>query len=95
MSRIRGSLPCQTPAAPLPIRVRPVHGECAGSYLIRMATANRCPPRTMLQLLGRVHHRFRPDLWVELHPQSTNRIVKLSGQIGNVFFPICTVVVCC
>jgi TniQ len=71
MSRSRGSLPCQTPAAPLPIRVRPVHGECSGSYLIRMATGNRCPPRTLLQLLGRVHHRFRPDQWVELHPQST------------------------
>lgn len=71
MSRSRGSLPCQTPAAPLPIRVRPVHRECAGSYLIRMATGNRCPPRTMLQLLGRVHHRSRPNQWVELHPRST------------------------
>ena len=71
MSSPRGSLPCHTSAAPLPIRVRPVHGECAGSYLIRMATGNRCPPRTMLQLLGRVHHRSRPNQWVELHPRST------------------------
>ena len=39
--------------------------------MIRVATANRCPPRTLLQLLGRVHHRFRPDRWVELRPQST------------------------
>jgi hypothetical protein len=65
-----GSLPHQTPAAPLPIHVRPVHGERSGSYLIRVATSNRCPPRTLLQLLGRVHHRSRPDRWVELRPQS-------------------------
>ena len=70
MSSPRGSLPCQTPAAPLPIRVRPAHGECSGSYLIRLATGNRCPPTTMLQLLGLVHHRSRPDRWVDVHPRS-------------------------
>ncbi len=70
MNSPRGSLPYRAPAAPLPVHVRPVHGERSGSYLIRVATGNRCPPRTLLQLLGRVHHRFRPDRWVELHPQS-------------------------
>jgi hypothetical protein len=63
--------PHHAPAGPLPIHVRPVHGECTGSYLIRLATGNRCPPRTLLRLLGRVHHRAGPDHGVELHPQST------------------------
>lgn len=70
MNSPRGGIPHLTPAAPLPIQVRPVHGERSGSYLIRVANANRCPPRTVLQLLGRVHHRSRPDRWVELRPQS-------------------------
>lgn len=70
MSSLRRSFPHQMPAGPLPIRVRPAHGEQSGSYLIRLAAANRCPTRTILQLLGRVHSGTRPDQGAHLHPQS-------------------------
>lgn len=81
------SHPHQMPAGPLPIRVRPVHGERTGSYLIRLATANRCPTRTILQLIGRVHHRSRPDQWVEVDPHSmismnTAALHRLSAYCG-------------
>jgi len=64
------SHPHHTPAGPLPIRIRPVHGERTASYLIRLATANRCSIGTFVQLIGRVHHGSRPDQWVQILPHS-------------------------
>lgn len=65
------SHPHQMGAGPLPIQLRPVHGERTGSYLIRLAAANRCPTRTILQLIGRVYDRSRPDQWVAVSSHST------------------------
>jgi len=37
---------------PIPVSVRPHHRERTGSYLIRVATANHCPPWSFLRLIG-------------------------------------------
>ncbi len=46
----------------LPICLRPHRYERTGSYLIRLAQANHCPPWSFLRLLGRIPSGQRTDL---------------------------------
>lgn len=56
----------------LPVQVRPRHRERTGSFLIRLAEANRCPAWSFLWLLGAVRGGQR----VELTPRAS---VTLNG----------------
>lgn len=46
----------------LPVRPRPHRLERTGSYLIRLAQANHCPPWSFLRLLGHIFSGKRADL---------------------------------
>jgi hypothetical protein len=46
----------------MPVRPRPHRHERTGSYLIRIAQANHCPPWSFLRLLGRIPSGGRADL---------------------------------
>jgi len=68
----------------LPVRVRQQHRERTGSFLIRLAEANRCPPWSFLRLLGTTPGGQR----VELNPQASvtlNRtaLTRLAGYLGR------------
>lgn len=64
------SQPHHAPAGPLPVRIRPVHGERTASYLIRLAAGNRCSIGTLVLLIGRVHHGSHRGRWVQVGPHS-------------------------
>jgi hypothetical protein len=65
----------------LPIALPPVHQETIGSYLNRLADANRLKPLTLAALLG-LTRRWRRDAddtdgWT---PQTIDRLVILTGR---------------
>lgn len=68
----------------LPIRVRPHHCECTGSYLTRLADANRCPPWSFLRLLGRVlvgeRSQLTPLARVTLNDPALARLARYLGK---------------
>lgn len=68
----------------LPLRVRPHHRERTGSYLIRVAEANRCPPWSFLRLLGHipggVRAQLTPQARVTLNHPALNRLATYLGR---------------
>ncbi|ACV78905.1 TniQ family protein [Nakamurella multipartita] len=68
----------------LPFRVRPRHRERTGSFLIRLAEANRCPPWSFLWLLGTVRGGQRaeliPQARVTLNGAALTRLVAYLGR---------------
>lgn len=65
----------------LPVPLPPVHGETIGSYLNRLADANRLPVRYLAGLIGvHSHHRrddHRADRWT---PQALHALSILTGR---------------
>jgi len=69
---------------PVPVRVRPRHRERTGSFLIRVAAANHCPPWSFLRLLGNLDGQqtsnLTPRACVTMNPAALHR---LSGYLGR------------
>jgi hypothetical protein len=76
--------PHQTVPQQLPIRLRPRHRERTGSYLTRLADANRCPPWSFLRLLGKVlvgeRSQLTPMAWVTLNDPALARLARYVGK---------------
>jgi hypothetical protein len=68
----------------LPLRVRPHHRERTGSFLIRVAEANRCPPWTFLRLLGTIpggeRAQLTPQSCVTLNRSALTRLAAYLGR---------------
>jgi len=69
---------------PIPVRVRPHHRERTGSYLIRVATANQCPPWPFLRLLGNLDGQqpahLTPQACVTMNHSALLRLVAYLGR---------------
>lgn len=61
----------QSPIRELPIKVRPSGDELSGSYIARLARANRTTPWTLLQIIGRTPSDRR-----EPHPEECTIILN-------------------
>jgi hypothetical protein len=68
----------------IPVRVRPHHRERTGSYLIRLATANRCPPWSFLWLLGNLGgqqpEHLTPQACVTMNHSALARLATYLGR---------------
>lgn len=68
----------------LPIRVRPHHREQTGSFLMRLAAANRCPPWSFLRLLGHIfaanREELNPQACVTLNQAALDRLATYLGR---------------
>jgi len=71
-------------AQPMPIRVRPRHNERTGSFLIRLATANRCQPWSFLRLLGNIpggqRSALTPAANISMNGAALTRLAKYSDR---------------
>lgn len=76
--------PHHLPAHPMPIRVRPRHRERTGSFLIRLATANRCQPWSFVRLLGNVpggqRSALTPASNISMNGAALARLAKYSDR---------------
>lgn len=73
----------QQPAQPLPIRLRPVHGETLISYLLRLADANSLgQPTTLLRALGEPAINLTPSMLtnhdITLNHHALHRLVTIT-----------------
>lgn len=66
----------------LPIALAPIHQETLGSYLCRLAIANRRPAQVIAQLLGPVRAGFSPlvDETTWWSPEAPQRLAALTGR---------------
>lgn len=71
-------------AHPTPVSVRPRHHEGTGSFLIRLATANRCQPWSFLRLLGTLpggrRSALTPGCTVSMNGAALTRLATYSGR---------------
>ena len=69
---------------PVPVRVRPRHRERTGSYLIKVATANHCPPWSFLQLLGNLSSQHQAELTpAACVVMNHDALQRLAGYLGK------------
>ena len=77
--------PPPEPLRQLPVTARPFHRETIGSFLTRLASANRIRIWHMLQLTAisaREQRGFTPatDDWLGWSPSTPHRIAALAGR---------------
>ena len=77
------------PARRLPVVPRPQAGELSGSYLARLAMANRTDPHTLIGLLGRVTAHVPADeqhlaiMVLTLNEAAFSRLLTYTGHVAD------------